>query len=517
MIRKYRKGIKLLLLMLLLSGCNSQDGKESADGKAAGHVEMRQEAPVKPKSPLNALESLVAPIALYPDPLLAEMLIAATYPLEIAKIAQRGDNVANSSLDASLRRLAQLPQVIMMMDEHAQWVSALGDAFLANPEALLQSIQTLRHRAWQSGFLKDSSAQKVRQPAAAPDANMQDAISIQPAEAETIQLPLYDPETAFSATLAAPPTKGNNSLEAQPFEDGGADTGYYPAYYPATAEAGDNGVAPQAFSASVTIKGLVTWGVIAWQTVENGYRIKHRYGNLTICHNFEDCWLRSKDNGYQYLDELIAAAEQDAGRGIKFWGISWQHDPRHRRGVLYTQETVKRLGYLAPPPLAGQQLNANLPPPADRGYQTIDSAPVPDDAEEEDFAVAAPAFRDEGDSVLSGLVDFKSGENVAIMSGAESRHKDQVSAPSSGTVLPSAAQRPVTQAVVAQNAVWHELQVQQQRREAAFSGVFAALSGNVRLIELFSARGAQSRGSQLQAQAGDPAGGRAKQARQQSD
>ena len=222
--------------------------------------------------PLTDLESLVAPIALYPDPLLAELLVASTYPLEVVQAARWLETkpdlatLSSKDWDASVMRLASVPQVIKMMNDHLDWTTQLGDAFLAKPVEVMDAIQTLRKRATDSGFLKDTPEQKVTaktvsvdQPTegtwvsddtnaqsngatikATPAVLKKEVIYIEPAKADTVYVPQYNPETVYQAPLAPPPaTDTSNAYPASTVvnvnqSNAPAPVGYYPAYYPAT-------------------------------------------------------------------------------------------------------------------------------------------------------------------------------------------------------------------------------------------------------------------------------------------
>src|SRR6266536_419553 len=127
------------------------------------------------------LDQLAAPIALYPDPLVAQVLMASTYPLEIVQAARfardnpslKGDQL-NEALkqqtwDDSVKSLVSFPQVLTMMDQKLDWTQKLGDAFLAEQKELMDAIQRLRARAQAEGNLKSTAEQKVIvEPAAAP-------------------------------------------------------------------------------------------------------------------------------------------------------------------------------------------------------------------------------------------------------------------------------------------------------------------------------------------------------------
>src|SRR5580693_4336857 len=119
------------------------------------------------------LDSLVAPIALYPDPLVAQVLAASTYPLEIVllqrwletnknlKDKQLVDAVAKQPWDPSVQALAPLPEVVTLLGDNIQWTTDLGNAFLAQQSDLMDAVQRMRRKAQDKGNLKSTEQQKV--------------------------------------------------------------------------------------------------------------------------------------------------------------------------------------------------------------------------------------------------------------------------------------------------------------------------------------------------------------------
>jgi hypothetical protein len=130
---------------------------------------ISQPIPARGASPLTAeqFDQLVAPIALYPDPLIAQILMAATYPLEVveadrwlqipANAALRGDALTAAlqqlPWDPSIKSLVPFPQLLHMMDANLQWTEQLGDAFLAQQADVMDAVQRLRKRAQAAGAL----------------------------------------------------------------------------------------------------------------------------------------------------------------------------------------------------------------------------------------------------------------------------------------------------------------------------------------------------------------------------
>src|SRR4051812_48161883 len=125
------------------------------------------------KIPPEQLDSLVSPVALYPDPLLAQVLAASTYPLEIV-LLQRwlaknstlkdkalADAVSKQSWDPSVQALAALPDLVKRLADDVQWTADLGNAFLSQQSDVMDAVQRMRKKAQDKGTLKTSSEQKV--------------------------------------------------------------------------------------------------------------------------------------------------------------------------------------------------------------------------------------------------------------------------------------------------------------------------------------------------------------------
>lgn len=175
------------------------------------------------KSFTNAqLDQMLAPIALYPDALLSQILMASTYPLEVVEAARwskdnptlKGDAalaaVKDKGWDASVASLVAFPQVLEMMNGKLDWVQNVGDAMIAQQGDVAGSIQRLRAQAQTAGTLKSTPQQTVTtQPASAgAPAGTPPAIVIEPANPETVYVPTYDPNTVYGTWPYAdyPPT-----------------------------------------------------------------------------------------------------------------------------------------------------------------------------------------------------------------------------------------------------------------------------------------------------------------------
>ena len=152
----------------------------------------------------DEIAQLVAPVALYPDSLLAQVLMATTYPSDVADAAKwaeshkdmKGDAavkaVANEPWDASVQSLASFPQVLLMMGGDINWVTKLGDAFLAQPNDVMAMAQELRKKAQTAGNLKSNEYQKV-------SSENPQTIVIEPTSTQTVYVPTYDPNTVYGS------------------------------------------------------------------------------------------------------------------------------------------------------------------------------------------------------------------------------------------------------------------------------------------------------------------------------
>ena len=153
------------------------------------------------------LEQLVAPIALHPDSLLAQMLMASTYPLDIVmadRWVKANPKVKDKALeeamtkqpwDPNVKGLTAVPQALAMMSEKLDWTQQLGDAFLAQRQELMAAVQKLRQKASAQGNLKESKEQKVITEQVA----QQTVIKIEPADPQVVYVPSYNPTVVYGA------------------------------------------------------------------------------------------------------------------------------------------------------------------------------------------------------------------------------------------------------------------------------------------------------------------------------
>lgn len=265
----------LVFLVLLTAGC-------SATGQVQANDDYFSQA---------ELDSMLAPVALYPDSVLSHLLIAATYPLEVIQAARwsrehpglRGEDavaaVEHHNWDASVKALVAFPELLRRMDDDLQWTQDLGDAFLVQEEEVIASIQYLRSEAYSQGQLRSNEYVKV--------VREKEYIYIQPARTRVVYVPYYDPRVIYSSWRWS---------------------SYPPHYWHR----------PSGFSVGMSfywgspyyIRPSFYFSSFHWPT--------RRVVVVNHHHYYRENWFHS---GRQ-------VARFDHAR-------HWKHDPRHRRGVSY--------------------------------------------------------------------------------------------------------------------------------------------------------------------------------------
>src|SRR5262245_53969819 len=165
------------------------------------------------KIPADQLDSLVAPIALYPDPLLAQVLAASTYPLEIMQLQQwlaknsklkdkeLADAVAKQPWDPSVQAMAGLPDVVKRLADDIQWTTDLGNAFLAQQGDVMDAVQRMRKKAKDKGNLKTTEQQKVE----TKEVENKQVIVIEQANPQVVYVPSYNPVVVYGPPVYAYP------------------------------------------------------------------------------------------------------------------------------------------------------------------------------------------------------------------------------------------------------------------------------------------------------------------------
>jgi hypothetical protein len=202
----------LLASIALPAGTSPVLAQDQQNQPQAQPPPQQQAQPQQQVLTQQQLQQLVAPIALYPDALLAQVLTASTYPLEIAMAArwsEKNANVKGAALeeamqkqtwDPSVKGLTSVPQVLAMMNEKLDWSNQLGEAFLAQPDDVQTAIQTLRRQAETTGNLKSGKEQKVSRipaPQSTTYVGPPEYIVIEPVQPDYVYVPVYDPGLVY--------------------------------------------------------------------------------------------------------------------------------------------------------------------------------------------------------------------------------------------------------------------------------------------------------------------------------
>jgi Protein of unknown function (DUF3300) len=265
-----------------------------------------------PKLPSGELDSLVAPIALYSDPLLAQTLAASTYPLEIIQLQQwmqknknlqgqaLADAVAKQPWDPSIQGLVAYPDVVTRMADNIQWTTDLGNAFLAQQSDVMDAVQRMRAKAQGTGNLKTSAQQVVQTETVSSGKQV---IEIQQANPDVVYVPSYDPTVVYGAAPAEYPY--------YPYT--------YPGYVPGTALAWGAGIA----------LGAAAWG--AWG------------GHWGDCDwNGGDVNINNNNNFNRNANRNV---NRNVSRGQGAQGNRWQHNAQHRGNAPYgNRQTANKFG-----------------------------------------------------------------------------------------------------------------------------------------------------------------------------
>jgi hypothetical protein len=259
------------------------------------------------------LDNLVAPVALYPDPLLGQVLAASTYPLEVVEAQQwlqqdrnlQGqqliDAAKQQNWDPSVQALVAFPDVVNLLANDVQWTTGLGNAFLAQQTDVMNAVQTMRARAQANGRLQSTPQQVVT----TETQNGQSAIEIQPANPQVIYVPVYQPEYVYG-----PPAWGAYpDLWSPPGFGFGFGFG--------------TGILMSALFAGFTGWGLWGWG-LGWFGSGCGLFVNGGFFNHFGFHG-----------GFGW------GGRWGGGWGGGWGGRSlWAHDPGHRMGVPYPNRAV---------------------------------------------------------------------------------------------------------------------------------------------------------------------------------
>ena len=273
-------------------------------------------APEAAKLPPEQLDSLVAPIALYPDSLLAQTLVAATYPLEIVQLQQwmaknpglkdkaLVDAVAKQPWDPAIQSMAAIPDVVKRLADDLQWTTDLGNAFLAQQGDVMDAVQRMRKKAADKGALAPNEQQKVETQVV----EGKTVIVVESANPEVVYVPSYSPTVVYGAApyYPYPPI-------------------YYPPYVP--------GAAFVSFSFGVMVGAA--WG---------GYCCGMGWGNNDIDIDVNNNFNRNNIN----TGDRINGGDRNPGG-------KWQHNAEHRGAAPYADKrTADKFGGASRPATARQ-------------------------------------------------------------------------------------------------------------------------------------------------------------------
>lgn len=259
-----------------------------------------------PGSPLDAnrLDDLVAPIALYPDPLLSQLLVASTYPLEIVAALRWLDRNSNlpgpvlaesamqQNWDPSIQALVVFPDLLRRLNQDITWTTNLGNAFLTQQGDVMDAVQRMRARASEAGRLDSNTHQIVNN----TTDNGQTYIQIEPADPYMMYLPEYDPLSIWGPPLYYPYARWR-----------------YPRYNTGIYFGFGLGISMGTYFGG----GWGGWGGWGWNPGWGGRSIIIN-NNFLLRHNFN----------------------QFRGGGLHP-GNSWAHDPIHRQGVPYPSPALR--------------------------------------------------------------------------------------------------------------------------------------------------------------------------------
>jgi len=253
----------------------------------------------------DQLDGLLAPIALYPDELLTQVLMASTYPLEVVEAARfvkanpalRGpaldDALRDKTWDPSVLSLAPFPQVLDMMNDKLEWTQRLGDAFLADEAGVMRTVQMLRQRAQQAGNLQSNEQQRVF---------AQDRyIVIEPAQPQYVYVPVYNPTVIYGPWWAP---------------------AYRPWYWYPPAIWGYPPAPP-------------SWGYAAGFYWGSGWAVHRSYWGWA-----RPNWASNNVNVHINVNNNYWASRPQYRERYPNGTGSWSHVPEHRRGVAYRDATT---------------------------------------------------------------------------------------------------------------------------------------------------------------------------------
>ena len=263
------------------------------------------------------LDQMLAPVALYPDSLLSQLLMAATYPLEVVEAARwskanpalKGDAavaaVKDKDWDVSVKSLVAFPEVLSQMNEHLDWTQKLGDAMVGQQQDVADSVQRLRAKAAAAGNLQSTPQQTVSTEGSGDSVQY----VIAPTNPEVVYVPAYNPTWAYGPW---------------PYP------AYPPVYYPLAGALARGFAWGVGFAAAGALFGSWNWG---------GRGNSYANVNVNRAVNIDNHFDRTRFTSNNH----------------------WQHDPAHRKGVAYRDPAVRQqFGQIRPGADQRQQFRGHL-------------------------------------------------------------------------------------------------------------------------------------------------------------
>lgn len=366
---------------------------QSVDTRQTSNSQALNNAPLFSSQEIDAI---LAPIALYPDALLSQVLMASTYPLEVVQAARwsksnnnKGGDAAVSQVssqpwDPSVQSLVAFPQVLAMMSDQLDWTQKLGDAFLAQQADVMDSVQRLRRQAQQAGNLNSNAQQTV--------VTQGQIVVIEPAQPNVIYVPAYNPTIVYGAWPAP---------------------AYPPVYYP--------GVSAW-YPGQSFVNGLM-WGtgVVAAGAIFGGFNWNNHDVNINV-------------NNYNRLNH---------NNFYNGTGNNWRHNPQHRGTVAYRDNASRqrysssnagataRNDYRGHAPVQTAPPNRAAASATNRGAQGAIAASQRDAVQNRDRAPAAQQ-RDAFKGVDSGRQQIDRGRASSASADRGNRTQSQITNRSGG-------------------------------------------------------------------------------------
>ena len=305
----------------------------------------------------DELASLVAPIALYPDPILIQVLAASTYPLEVVRLKQwmdknknlkgkeLADAVAQQDWDPSVQGLSAFPSVVDKLANDIEWTTDLGNAFLAQQDELMDAVQTLRARAQANGALKSNDKQTVG--AEATNDGTQ-AITIEPAQRDVVYVPTYNTQYVYRDSGSSSPSSDADDSSYSNYSGYSGDSGY--SGYSSGSDDGYSYLAYAAGAATGAAAGYY-WGNYNWRDGNAEVNYKNYYNqnwntknnkwsnngnNSNNARNWSNNASNSNSNASNWSNKAnnLNGSNRSAQGATQGTG-KWQHDPSHRGNAPY--------------------------------------------------------------------------------------------------------------------------------------------------------------------------------------